>query len=79
MKAKHSQDSNDYKLTSSDYYRIFEFNWDNINSFDDFKKANLLKLSLDEIRLNFVDNREELFGEWIKENPDFDKYFMMCY
>ena len=78
MKAKHSQEPNDYKLTSSDYYREFAFNWDNINSFDDFKKANLLELSLTKIRLNFVDNRDELFGAWIQENPDFEKYFMMC-
>lgn len=74
MKAKHSSEPNDFKLTAKEFYRAFAFNWDNINSFEDFKKAELLVISKTEI-----DFSKEAFGEWIDKNPDFDKYFMMCY
>jgi len=75
MKAKHRE--NDYILKEKDWYRQFDLNWDNINSFDDFKKAKLLELSLS----------DEVFGsgcacvlefpKWVSRNPDFEKYFMM--
>lgn len=69
----------DYKLLSKDHYRVFEFNWDNINSFNDFKKATLLQLS----KYMEVDGpgcaREIEFPKWVSRNPDFEKYFMMCY
>ncbi len=68
----------EYKLTGRELsYRAFDFNWDNINSFEDFKKTNLVLLSKNNLELTL--SSHEKLQEWIDNNPDFEKYFMMIY
>ena len=81
MKAKYSKKPNDYELKNEDHYRVFGFNWSNINSLEDFKKANMILSSKTKLLSigNKINNYDEAFGKWIEQNPDFEKYFIMCY
>lgn len=67
--------NHEIEIKSENWYNAYRFNWDNINSFDDFKKAMILKE-----KLGLSKSDENDFSDFLKEDgKDFDKYFKYWY